>query len=68
MSKKGGYVMAQTNANIRIDTVNKQALETTTEIPNEETKTAIENVSNGIGLSRGFHSVSELIKYLSADN
>lgn len=31
--------------------------ELTTEIPNDETKTAIENARNGIGLSKGFKSV-----------
>jgi DNA-damage-inducible protein J len=42
--------------------------ELTTEIPNAETKKAIENVKKGIGLSRGFHSVSELMEELYADN
>lgn len=42
--------------------------ELTTETPNEETKRAIENVRNGIGLSRGFTSVSELMEDLYADN
>ena len=40
----------------------------TTETPNDETRKAIENVRNGIGLSRGFHSVSELMEDLNADN
>ena len=42
--------------------------EITTDVPNEETIRAIENVRNGIGLSRGFHSVSELMEDLSADD
>ena len=39
-----------------------------TEVPNEETKKAIENVRNGIGLSKGFHTVSELMEDLYADD
>lgn len=42
--------------------------EITTDVPNEETIRAIENVRNGIGLSRGFHSVSELMEDLNADD
>ena len=42
--------------------------ELTTEIPNDETKTAIENVRNGIGLSKSFSSVKELMEDLYADN
>ena len=42
--------------------------EITADVPNEETKRAIENVRNGIGLSRGFHSVSELMEDLYADD
>ena len=42
--------------------------EITADIPNEETKRAIENVRNGIGLSRGFHSVSELMEDLYDDD
>ena len=38
------------------------------EVPNEETKKAIENVRNGIGLSKGFHTVSELMEDLYADD
>ena len=38
------------------------------EIPNEETKNAIENARAGIGLSREFHSVAELMEDLRADN
>lgn len=38
------------------------------EIPNEETRKAIENVRNGIGLSKSFSSVAELIEDLNADN
>lgn len=42
--------------------------ELTTEIPNDTTKTAIENVRNGIGLSKSFNSVKELMEDLYADN
>ena len=42
--------------------------ELTTEIPNDATKTAIENVRNGIGLSKSFKSVKELMEDLYADN
>lgn len=42
--------------------------EITADVPNEETKRAIENVRNGIGLSRGFNSVSELMEDLYADD
>ena len=40
----------------------------TREVPNEETKKAIENVRNGIGLSKGFNTVSELMEDLYADD
>lgn len=42
--------------------------ELTTESPNAETQRAIENVRNGIGLSKEFHSVSALMEDLYADN
>lgn len=42
--------------------------ELTTEVPNDKTRKAIENVRNGIGLSREFHSVSELMEDLNADD
>ncbi len=42
--------------------------ELTTESPNSETRKAIENVRNGIGLSKEFHSVSALMEDLCADN
>lgn len=38
------------------------------EIPNEETIKAIEDMENGIGLSRGFTSVKELMEDLNADD
>ena len=38
------------------------------EVPNEETKKAIENVRNGRGLSKGFKSVKELMEDLYADD
>ena len=37
-------------------------------IPNTETMKAIEDARNGIGLSRGFSSVSELMEDLDADD
>lgn len=40
----------------------------TTEVPNAETKKAMENVRKGSGLSRAFHSVSELMEDLYADD
>ena len=42
--------------------------ELTTEIPNAETKRAIENVRKGIGLSKEFHSVDALMEDLYADD
>lgn len=42
--------------------------ELTTEVPNEVTRRAIENTRNGIGLSKGFSSVSELMEDLYADD
>lgn len=38
------------------------------EIPNAETRKAIEDTRNGIGLSRPFSSVSELMEDLNADD
>lgn len=37
-------------------------------VPNAETLKAIEDAQNGIGLSRGFSSVSELMEDLNADD
>lgn len=37
-------------------------------IPNTETMKAIEDARNGIGLSRGFSSVAELMEDLDADD
>ena len=48
--------------------VNAIPFEVSREIPNEETKRAIENVRKGSGLSKGFHSVSELMEDLYADD
>ncbi len=42
--------------------------ELTTEIPNSETKRAMENVRKRVGLSKDFHSVSELFEDLYADD
>lgn len=38
------------------------------EIPNEETRRAIERAQKGIGLSKGFSSVQELMEDLNADD
>ena len=38
------------------------------EIPNEETRRAIEDARKGIGLSRAFSSVEELMEDLNADD
>lgn len=37
-------------------------------VPNAETRKAIEDARNGIGLSRGFTSVEELMEDLDADD
>lgn len=37
-------------------------------IPNDETRKAIEDARNGVGLSRGFTSVSELFEELDSDD
>lgn len=42
--------------------------QTESPIPNEETIKAIENIRNGIGISRSFTSVEELMESLDADN
>lgn len=42
--------------------------EVRTEIPNEETRRAIENAERGIGLSREFSSVAELMEDLNAED
>lgn len=47
---------------------NKIPFEVDRDIPNEETRRAIENARKGIGLSRGFSSVEELMEDLDADN
>ena len=39
-----------------------------TEVPNEETKKAMNNIKQGKNLSRGFHTVSELMEDLYADD
>lgn len=40
----------------------------TMDVPNAETIQAMEDVKNGVGLSRGFHSVSDLMEDLDADD
>ena len=42
--------------------------ELTTEVPNAKTKAALENARNGKELSKEFHSVSELMEDLNADD
>lgn len=50
--------------------VREQAIpfQITASTPNTETLKAIENARNGIGLSRGFSSVAELMEDLDADD
>lgn len=38
------------------------------EVPNEETRKAIEEARRGIGLSKAYHSVEELMEDLNADD
>ncbi len=38
------------------------------DVPNAETKKAIEDAQKGIGLSRGFSTVEELMENLNADD
>lgn len=47
---------------------NKIPFEISGDIPNEETRRALGNVEKGIGLSRVFHSVEELMEDLNADD
>ena len=51
-------------------TVRENAIpfEITRNVPNEETRRAVENVRNGVGLSKGFGSVAELMEDLYADD
>ncbi len=42
--------------------------EITADVPNDETLRAIENARNGVGLSKDFHSVAELMEDLYADD
>ena len=42
--------------------------EVTNEVPNKVTRQAIEDVRQGKNLSRGFHTVSELMEDLYADD
>ena len=42
--------------------------EISSDIPNKETRQAIEDARNGIGLSKGFSSVKELMEDLNADD
>ena len=46
----------------------KIPFELSTGKPNAETVKAIENVRNGVGLSKGFRSVAELMEDLNADD
>ncbi|MDO4540153.1 MAG: type II toxin-antitoxin system RelB/DinJ family antitoxin [Syntrophomonadaceae bacterium] len=47
---------------------NRIPFEISGNMPNEETRRAIENARNGVGLSREFCSVSELMEDLNADD
>ena len=47
---------------------NKIPFQVDREIVNEETRRAIDNVRKGIGLSKEFHSVKELMEDLDADD
>lgn len=47
---------------------NRIPFEVSGEIPNEETRKAIEDARKGIGLSRGFSSVEKLMESLNADD
>lgn len=47
---------------------NRIPFEISGDIPNEETLQAIENVRKGIGVSRAFSSVNELMEDLNADD
>ena len=63
--------MAKTNINIHAN--NKEFKKpcsdmTLTEIPNAETIKAIEDARNGIGLSKPYSSIEELMKDLNADD
>lgn len=40
----------------------------TMDVPNAETRKAIEDTMNGVGVSRGFSSVAELMEDLDADD
>ncbi len=44
------------------------ALEIGGDVPNEETRKAMEDVQRGIGLSRAFSSVEELMEELETSN
>ena len=47
---------------------NRIPFEVSGEIPNEETRAAIEEVRKGIGLSRAYSSVEEMMEDLNADD
>lgn len=47
---------------------NRIPFEVKRDAPNEETRAALEEVRNGIGLSRAFSSVEEMMEELNADN
>ena len=66
--------MAKTNINIDTnDDLKRQLKESCsdmdiTEIPNAETIKAIEDARNGIGLSKPYSSIEELMKDLNSDD
>lgn len=47
---------------------NRIPFEVSGDIPNEETRRVLDNVRMGIGLSKEFHSVEELLEDLDADD
>lgn len=55
--------MANVNVNVQMD-----ENEIGDDVPNAETKKAIEDVQKGIGLSRGFSTIKELMEDLNADD
>lgn len=55
--------MANINVNVQMD-----ENEIGNNVPNAETKKAIEDAQKGIGLSRGFSTVEELMEDLNADD
>lgn len=69
MPDSQGVLSVNTNINIRMDRDLKVQFEAfCAEIPNAVTRKAIEDAENGIGMSKGFSSVAELMEDLNADD